>query len=169
MSVPNEKDNPTTALRLVIPDGLTSVSPTVKPGWTISVKKDGEGEEAKVTEISWTGGSIPAEQRDDFTFSAKTPSTEGELHWKAYQTYQSGVTVSWDMDPNAPKPSAAPGDDEGGTTPYSITKVVNDLAAASAAPAQSAGVSQNSNTSMIFSIVSLALSCAALGLVLRKR
>ena len=170
VSVPNEKDDPTVGLRLVIPEGLTSVTPTVKPGWMISTKTAGEGEEAKVTEISWTGGSIPAGQRDDFTFSAKTPSDPTELHWKAYQTYQTGIVVPWDMDPNAPKPSVAPGEDEGGVTPYSVTKVVNDLAPASSGmqPATS-GKSESSNSSMVFSVVALALSCAALGLTLRKK
>ena len=46
-------------VRLIVPDNLESVSPNVKPGWKIDVKKTGEGDNAKVTEIAWTGGSIP--------------------------------------------------------------------------------------------------------------
>ena len=65
VGVPNEKDNPTVGVRLVIPEGMKFVSPNVKPGWTIDVKKTGDGENAVVTEINWTGGSIPAGQRDD--------------------------------------------------------------------------------------------------------
>src|SRR5882762_2161811 len=88
MGVPNEKDSPTIAVRLIIPEGLKYVSPNVKSGWTIDVKKNGTGEDAKVTEIDWTSGSIPAGQRDDFIFSAQVPSKETTLKWDAYQIYQ---------------------------------------------------------------------------------
>ena len=62
-SVPSEKDIPTVSLRLIIPSGLSYVTPTVKPGWKIDIKK--EGDAAK--EITWSGGVIPPDQRDDFT------------------------------------------------------------------------------------------------------
>lgn len=166
--VPNEKDLPVTGLKLLIPENLASVSPNVKPGWTVSIKKTGEGEEAKVTEISWTGGSIPAGQRDDFLFSAKSPSEAGVIVWKAYQTYQDGTVVGWDQDPNGPKPSITPGHDEGGLTPYSVTKVVNDLGA-SPSPVMAASADQSSSSSNIFSISALLLSFAAIGLALRKK
>lgn len=119
--VPNEKDNPTTQIRLVIPDGLKEVSPTVKPGWKIDEKKDGDN----VTEITWSGGQIPVGQRDDFTFSAQAPDKETTLAWKAYQTYSDGTVVSWDQTPDPNKK------DDDSLTPYSQTKVVNDLTAAS--------------------------------------
>ncbi len=146
--VPNEKDMPTVGLRLVIPDNLEHVSPNVKPGWTVSVKTTGEGEEAKVTEISWTGGSIPAGQRDDFLFSAKAPSEAGNIAWKAYQMYQDGTVVAWDQDPNAPKASVTHGNEEVSSTPYSVTKVVNDLTASSAPVVVESDQSSNSNTTV---------------------
>src|SRR5258708_680758 len=65
MSVPTEKDNPTVGIKLLIPDGLQMVTPNVKAGWTITVKKNGTGDTAPVTEIDWTGGSIPSGQRDE--------------------------------------------------------------------------------------------------------
>jgi uncharacterized protein YcnI len=168
--VPNEKELPVTGLKLLIPENLASVSPNVKPGWTVSIKKTGEGEEAKVTEISWTGGSIPAGQRDDFLFSAKSPSEAGIIVWKAYQTYQDGTVVAWDQDPNAPKPSMAPGDDDDhGMNPYSITKIVNDLVNPSTTEVAKKMDQDSSNTPMIFSVVALLLSCAAVGLALRKK
>jgi uncharacterized protein YcnI len=130
MSVPSEKDIATTALRLVLPEGLTSVSPTVKPGWRIEVKTQKVGDATVATEIDWTGGSIPGRFRDEFTFSAKTPATEGTLVWKAYQTYSDGSVVSWDADPAA----MAGDDDDSGAGPYSQTKVVNDLGEPAPAP-----------------------------------
>jgi uncharacterized protein YcnI len=168
VGVPNEKELPTVGLRLMIPDNLKHVSPNVKPGWNVIVKKSGEGEDAKVTEISWTGGSIPAGQRDDFLFSAQAPADAGAINWKAYQTYQDGTVVAWDQDPNAPKPSVAPGEEGESTTPYSVTKVVNDLASASTTPVVLPANQSGQSTSMIFSVAALLLSFAAIGLALRK-
>jgi uncharacterized protein YcnI len=92
-SVPNEKHIPVTEVRLIIPETIESVTPTVKPGWQIQTKKSND----KVTEITWTGGTIDAERRDEFTFSAHLPSVAGDITWKAYQTYQDGSVVSWDQ------------------------------------------------------------------------
>ena len=121
VSVPTEKDLPTTQVRLVIPEGLESVRPNVKPGWEIALERQGTGDEARVTEIRWTKGSIPTDQRDEFIFSAKTPAEETTLDWKAYQTYQDGSVVSWDEDPKIES------EDFSQKGPYSATKVVNDL------------------------------------------
>jgi uncharacterized protein YcnI len=123
MGVPNEKDNSVTTLKLVLPSGLKFVSPTVKPGWVISVEKNGEGETATVTSITWSGGSIPAEQRDDFTFSAQAPDSQTELKWKAYQTYEDGTTTAWDQDPSTIKGD----DDTAPTGPFSVTKVLKTV------------------------------------------
>ncbi len=125
LGVPNERDVPTVALRLVIPEGVSSVSPNVKPGWTIDSKKEnGSAEGATVTEITWTGGLIPSGQRDDFLFSAQVPANEATLAWKVYQTYEDGTVVSWDQ-----KPTQGEGDDDLATSgPYAETAVSNDLA-----------------------------------------
>lgn len=113
VGVPVEKDIPTTAVRLVIPEGLEYVTPNVKTGWNITTVKSGDGEEVKITEITWSGGQIPVGQREEFVFNAKVPATEVDLNWKAYQTYSDGSIVSWDQDQ--------------GDRPYSTTKIVNDL------------------------------------------
>src|ERR1700741_506950 len=68
LSVPTEKDIPTVGVRLLIPDALDRVTPFVKSGWTITVKKDPANPE-KITEINWTGGMIPAGQKDAFSFT----------------------------------------------------------------------------------------------------
>jgi len=163
IGVPNEKDIPTVALRLVIPDGLHHVSPNVKPGWNVTVKKTGDGEDAMVTEINWTGGSIPSGQRDDFLFSAQVPATETKLQWKAYQTYQGGQIVSWDQ---APVTNMSDEDKEKmeqqGLGPYSETSIVNDL---KPAPTDSAPTS-SSNT---LSIAALAISVVALGATFKRK
>lgn len=152
MSVPVEKDQPTIGLRLVVPEGLSSVTPTVKPGWTIATKKDGAGESAKVTEISWTGGSIPAGQRDDFTFSAKTPADATTISWKAYQTYQDGSVVSWDKTPSEKEEGENVG-------PYSTTAVVDDLTEDTA---------KNATNTNGLSWIALVFSLVGIALALRK-
>jgi uncharacterized protein YcnI len=149
LGIPVEKAMPTTAIKLVIPDGLQYVSPNVKPGWKINVVKSGTGMDAVVTEINWTGGSIPAGQRDDFIFSAKVPSQAGTLPWKAYQTYSDGSVVSWDKTPPA-------------DTPYSQTAIVNDLAAPIDHTAQKA------NWALGLSIATLLLGAACIYILHRK-
>lgn len=177
MSVPTEKDNPTVAVKLLIPDGLNMVTPNVKAGWTITVKKQGDGEDAKVTEIDWTGGSIPADQRDDFIFQAQVPAKETTLNWKAYQTYSDGTVVAWDHDP---KLSKGP-DDDSAPPPYSTTKVVNDLIGSGSNNNVTMNQSgNNTNPPMTYSskraalpfgmsVIALALSIVSLSISLRKK
>ena len=119
VGVPVEKEIPTIALRLVIPEGLNYVTPYVKTGWNIETKKT-FGENATVTEINWIGGNIPVGQKDEFIFSAQVPATETNLKWKGYQTYSDGSVVNWDMEPaiDAKK-------DDDNSTPYSVTKVIS--------------------------------------------
>jgi uncharacterized protein YcnI len=151
--VPNEKEQTVTGLRLVIPAGLQHVSPNVKPGWTIGEQKSGTGEDATVTEINWTGGQIPAGQRDDFAFSAQAPATAGELHWKAYQTYADGTVVAWDQTPS--------GKDDESVTPYSTTRVVNDLAGSNVDSGE-----RKATSALTIAVVALALS--VVGFVRRR-
>jgi uncharacterized protein YcnI len=67
----------TTALRVQIPEGVISVKPMPKPGWTLQVKKGkyeksyqiyGEAIASGVKEIDWSGGSLPDEFYDEFVF-----------------------------------------------------------------------------------------------------
>jgi uncharacterized protein YcnI len=163
IGVPTEKDNPTVGLRLVIPEGLDYVMPNVKPGWTIETKKTGEGEDAKVTEINWTGGSIPAGQRDEFIFSAKVPAKETSVKWKAYQTYEDGTVVSWDQEPS--KKMA----EEGTKGPYSQTQVIDDIKKETALKTENERLKQENTQTMQVSFAALALAAFAVALILRKK
>lgn len=157
LGVPSEKDSNTVGVRLVIPEGLAFVTPNVKPVWKIDVKKTGAGEDAIVSEINWTGGSIPSGQRDEFVFSAKVPTMATTLNWKVYQTYVDGSVMSWDQTPSSEEMT-----DKG---PYSQTQVVNDLA-----PAASASAPTNKyNFLLVISIAALILSVAALAVGLKQK
>jgi uncharacterized protein YcnI len=161
MSVPTEKDNPTVGLKLLIPDGLNMITPNVKAGWTITLKKHGSGDDAQVTEIDWTGGSIPPGQRDDFYFQAQVPAKETTINWKAYQTYQDGSMIAWDHDP---KLSKGP-DDDTAPPPYSTTKIINDLKQ----PTPQTQTNTNTSLPLGLSIIALILATAALATALRRK
>ena len=152
--VPNEKDIPVTGLKLSIPAGLNYVTPNVKPGWDVNVVKSGD----TVTEIDWTNGSIPAGQRDEFDFSAQAPAKATAIQWKAYQTYADGSVVAWDQTPN--------GKDDESATPYSVTKVVDDLSpkATTAIP-----TTTKSNNTLPVALSVLAIILSAIGLLKPKK
>jgi uncharacterized protein YcnI len=159
VSVPNEKDTPVTSIKLLIPTGLDHVSPTVKPGWQIT---------AAEADITWSGGSIAAGLRDDFSFSAKLPARSGQLAWKAYQTYADGTTVAWDQ-----TPKAIPTDDDSAANgPFSVTKIVNQTEADSTlATAEKVGIDAKAtaNRAFYFAIITLAIACIALSFATRKK
>ncbi len=143
LSVPTEKEMPTVGIRLLVPDGVDRFTPFVKPGWRINITKDAS---EKVTAVEWTGGSIPAGQKDIFEFTARTAAESTTLVWKAYQTYQGGEVVAWDQ---------APGTDV--KTPYSITEV---KAAAPATSTQSSTKTKD-NVPLVLSILALGVSLLA--------
>ncbi|MDL2341681.1 MAG: DUF1775 domain-containing protein [Patescibacteria group bacterium] len=153
ISVPNEKAVSITSVRLAIPSGLKEITPTVKTGWTISTNKSGDD----ITVITWTGGTIPAGQRDDFTFNAQAPAATVNLNWKAYQTYEDGSTTHWDQAPTTKETETA----DGG--PYSVTKVLDDLTPAASNPAP------KSDNTLPLVISALALTISVGGLLFKKR
>jgi uncharacterized protein YcnI len=179
VGVPTEEDDPTVNVRLVLPEGLQSVRPLVKPGWNIQLVKQGEGEDAKVTEIIWSGGAIPAEQKDEFFFSAQAPTEEKTIVWKAYQTYGDGDVVAWENDPkvvaeytknNPPKEGE---DDHNAPRPWSETKVINDLKASPQANATTGETKvsgdQDNNMPMILSVIAVLLAAGSFSLQFNKR
>lgn len=97
------KGSPTTALRMKLPEGIVGARPMAKPGWTLETVK---GPYAKpypglhgtfregVREISWTGGSLPDDQFDEFVFAARLSEDlqPGEtVHFPVEQTCESGA------------------------------------------------------------------------------
>jgi uncharacterized protein YcnI len=153
VSVPNEKEIAVTSVRLQIPKGLSYVTPTTKPEWSIDVEKDGD----VVRNITWKDGTIPAGQRQDFTFSAQAPAAAGHMTWKAYQTYADGTVVAWDK---APTNSDIEGENSG---PFSVTNIKDDTEEAKVAVT----AAPNTTLALIISIVAVVLSAASL--FIRKR
>lgn len=167
IGVPNEKDIPTTSVKLVIPNGLKYVSPTQKTGWSIDIEKEGANETAAVKSITWSGSSVGVGFRDDFTFSAQVPAQVAELQWKAYQTYSDGTVVSWD------KASEGSGHEKSSESgPFSVTKVVSNTeesASVQRASQAAADAKTAANRSLYIGVAGVVLGLLGIFLATRKR
>ena len=94
--------SPTIAVRVRIPDGVIAVKPMPKPGWQLSTKVEPYAQPARyyestlaegVTEIAWTGGSLPDAWYDEFVFRAQLPDGEPgtKLYFPVVQECEQGV------------------------------------------------------------------------------
>ena len=158
VSVPNEKEIPTTQVRVVVPAGVTSVTPTQKSGWVTETKKDGD----TVTEITWKDGEVGEGFRDEFTFSAKTPADAGKIEWKAYQTYSDGTVVAWDQ----AVANDGHGDENKG--PLSVTSVVAETKADTANSEEVANANSKAERAMYIAVAAVVIALIAVFFATRK-
>jgi uncharacterized protein YcnI len=187
--VPNEESGATTtSVQLQIPTDhpIAQVLPRQMQGWTVTVKTtklakplitdDGTFDSA-VSEIDWTGGSIPVGQYQDFQVSVDPlPTDTNQLVFKAVQTYSNGDIVRWidltqagQPEPDHPAPvltlTAAASDDAGsGGAPAAESTT----AAADASAAKSSGGGSDT-AGIVLGALGLAAGLAALGLTLYGR
>ena len=80
------KGLPTLGVRVRIPDGVVSVKPQPKPGWTLTITRvklaqpvdvgHGRTVTERPGEIAWTGGSLSDEHFDEFRMVMKLPRSE---------------------------------------------------------------------------------------------
>lgn len=82
---------PTDTIVVSIPAGFASVRPQYLGGWAASRTMSG----STVTEVKWTGGSLPDSQFADFGISVKYPATAGAYGFKVVQ-YCGSASVTWD-------------------------------------------------------------------------
>ena len=169
VSVPNEKSIPTTSIKVVIPSGVQSVTPTQKAGWQVTTDKTGTGEDATVTAITWSGGTINQGTRDEFSFSAKLPDQATELQWKAYQTYSDGTVVSWDKAGSDDRSHDSEDENSG---PLSVTNVVTETGATAtvnAANQAATDAKKTANWALYTGIAGVAIGLIAVFLATRKK
>lgn len=117
--VPNESDTAdTVTLKVAFPADhpLASVAPQIMPGWdaeittsTLDEPLDNQGSPVTeaVTEIEWTGGTIPPGQYQEFPVRiGPLPGDTDELVFKVVQTYSDGEVVRWidEEEPGQPEP-----------------------------------------------------------------
>jgi uncharacterized protein YcnI len=102
-SVPHGCDGSATiAVRMKIPDGVTSVKPQMKAGWEVSIKTRNLDKPAAaghgatvgetVDEVAWRGGPLPDNLFDTFGLLMKLPDAPGQtLYFPVIQECQQGV------------------------------------------------------------------------------
>ncbi len=118
--LPNESTTaPVTALRIQVPTDhpIAVLSPEAVTGWTVTeqqvtlakpVTTDDGTFTSVVSEVDWTGGTIPVGQFAVFNLLAQgIPSNVHSLVFKAVQQYGDGTTVSWIQLPDRAVPNPA--------------------------------------------------------------
>ena len=102
VSVPTEKDVPTTKIRVEVPEGFTVTGVQPVPGWRYEFERD----QGLIKAITWSGGQIRPEEFQEFALQAKTPKDTGDYAWKAYQMYEDDSVVEWTGPPDAEEPAS---------------------------------------------------------------
>jgi uncharacterized protein YcnI len=102
VSVPTEKEIPTTKIRVEVPEGflLSGVQPV--PGWKHTFEEDG----GVVRAVTFSGGEIRPQEFQQFLVQAQAPEKPGEYPWKAFQTYEDGSVVEWTGLPDSEEPAS---------------------------------------------------------------
>lgn len=191
--VPNEESNATTTeVQVQIPTDhpIAQVLPKQIPGWTVSVKtttlatplKTDDGTfTTAVSEVDWTGGTIPVGQYQDFQISVDPlPTDTGQLVFKAVQTYSNGDIVRWiDLTqtgqpaPDHPAPvltlTAAESADSGAGSSGTAAGSTPTADPTTAAAAKASGGGGSDTTAIVLGALGLAAGLAALALNLLAR
>lgn len=115
VQVPNERDDAsTTKIEVQFPPVFASVGFQPVDGWEREVEMvefdepiEAFGEEVTegVGTVTWSGGRIAPGEFERFAFSVG-PVPEGEMEFRAIQTYSSGEVVRWIGPPDADAPAA---------------------------------------------------------------
>jgi uncharacterized protein YcnI len=106
LAVPTEKDGATTTtIEFSPPQGFSidSFFPSTG-GWKRTVQQTGSGEDAVITKVTWTGGSVPTGEDAAFSFLASTSGT-GTYTFGVKQTYSDGTVVDWSGPESSDTPS----------------------------------------------------------------
>jgi uncharacterized protein YcnI len=123
LSVPHGcEGSATVKVAVTIPEGVISVKPMVKPGWSLEVKRGAYARPysylhgAKLTqgpqEITWSGGNIPDAYYDEFvmqTFIAGELTPGTSLYFPVIQTCEKGEH-RWIETPSSPKTGSGHGE-----------------------------------------------------------
>jgi uncharacterized protein YcnI len=104
LAIPTEKANAyTTKIVLTLPKGFSIDSFVPSPGWTRVEQSTGSGDNAVITQVTWSGGHVPTEEDSLFQFLAQ-PAAAGTYTFQVQQTYSDGSIVDW----SGPESSQAP-------------------------------------------------------------
>jgi uncharacterized protein YcnI len=181
--VPNERENRTVELELAVPPDVLPFSYEETPGWRRTLKLNPN---QSIRSIVWRG-SMATDGFVRFGFLASTPPREGEIAWKAVQTYDDGRKVRWIEPPDGEQPAAVtmvskrfPRQDAGGEAPGEASSGQAQAPtepAAAAEPeamaedesADSGGSDGSDTTARWLAAGALAAALASLGLIVVRR
>jgi len=102
VTVPTEKEIPTTEVRAEVPEGFIVSGVQPVPGWEHEFEEEG----GVITAVVWSGGEIGPQEFQEFALQAQTPETAGEFSWGAIQTYEDGSTVEWTGPEDSEEPAS---------------------------------------------------------------
>lgn len=104
----------TIAIRVQIPDGIYSVKPQFKPGWTVTTKTrkvdppvkahHGPDITETISEVEWRGGPLPDSLFDSFGLIVKLPADAQTLSFPVVQECDKG-SVQWADKPDGDHPA----------------------------------------------------------------
>jgi uncharacterized protein YcnI len=95
VAVPNEKeDASTTKVEISPPEGFSIGSFLPNPGWQRQVQASGEGEDAVIQKVTWSGGEVPPGEATSFQFLGRADSDQ-DYAIGVRQTYSDGEVVDW--------------------------------------------------------------------------
>jgi uncharacterized protein YcnI len=177
--VPNDRDAHTTEVTLQVPKDLIPFSFAEPEGWT---RENKEGADGSLETITWKG-ELAEDGFARFSFLASTPEQEGEISWKAIQTYDDGSVSRWIGGADSENPAAvtkvsadAPRQNAGGEGAEDASESTGSATATPAAdtgdPAPATATVDDRTDSplaLILSIVAVALAAVAVLLQLRRR
>jgi uncharacterized protein YcnI len=126
--VPTEKEGAaTTTVVLTVPSDFSIDSFVPAPGWKRQVEQTGEGEDAVIQKVTWTGGHTPTGEDSLFQFLGLAASS-GTYTFQVEQTYSDGSVVNWSgsesSDTPAPTVEAKSSIGGGGTSTLTIVALV---------------------------------------------
>ncbi len=104
LAIPTEKANAyTTKIVLTLPKNFSIDSFVPSPGWQRVEQQTGSGNNAVITQVTWSGGHVPTEEDSLFQFLAQ-PAGAGTYSFQVEQFYSDGSIVNW----SGPETSANP-------------------------------------------------------------
>jgi uncharacterized protein YcnI len=105
LAVPTEKEGlTTTQIVLTPPAGFSIDSFSPAPGWKRTVSQTGSGEDATITKVTWSGGSVPTGEDSTFQFLGRAASDK-TYSFDVEQTYSDGSVVDWNQPESGDTPA----------------------------------------------------------------
>jgi uncharacterized protein YcnI len=144
VSVPTEKEVPTTKIRVEVPEGflLSGVQPV--PGWEHSFEEKG----GVVRAVTFSGGEIRPREFQQFLLQAQAPEEPGEYPWKAFQTYEDGSVVEWSGAPDSEEPASVIEVVSGGSEPPQSSPKPSEASASQKAGGQAKVLAETGGTNL---------------------